>query len=92
MTDQELLDECKKGLNISLDSTDFNAMLTQKINIVKAYMIGAGVSDTAFTDESTQFLAMGIVILGVTDLWNLDSGVIRFSPVFNTLLIQLASG
>jgi hypothetical protein len=86
MTNIELLIECKKGLNIPTAATNFDGTLTQKILAVKSYMQGAGVSNVMLEDD----LAVGVIVMGVTDLWNLEGGEIKFSPVFNTLLTQLA--
>jgi uncharacterized membrane protein (DUF441 family) len=86
MTNEELLIEWKKGLNMPTTSTNFDGTLTQKILLVKSYMKGAGVSDEMMLDD----LAVGIIVLGVTDLWNLTSGDVKFSTVFNTLLTQLS--
>ena len=85
MTDEQLLIECKAGLGIQADSTDFDDVLNQKLLAVKAYMTGAGVSaDTMASD-----LAVGVIVMGVGDLWNDGGGGIKFSPAFHTLLIQL---
>lgn len=88
MTDSELLNECKKGLNIQEDSTAFDGVLTQKLLAVKSYMQRAGVSDEMMAND----LAVGVVVMGVGDLWNTGGGEIKFSPAFNTLLTQLALG
>lgn len=85
MTDAELLIECKKGLNIPTSSTNFDGVLMQKILAIKSYIKNAGVSDEMMADP----LAVGIIVMGVSDLWNLSGGEIKFSPVFNTLLSQL---
>jgi hypothetical protein len=81
-----MLDECKKGLNISLASTAFDNSLTQKMLAVKSFLIGAGVSESIIEDD----LAVGTIVLGVGDLWNLSSGEVKFSPAFYTMAIQLA--
>lgn len=88
MTDAELLIECKRGLNIQVDSADFDGVITQKILAVKSYMKRSGVSDVAMSDD----LAIGVIVVGVSDLWNLSGGEIKFSPIFNTLLTQLSIG
>lgn len=88
MTDAELLIECKKGLNIPLASTGFDGVLTQKLLAVKSFMGSSGVSSEAMSSD----LAVGAIVMGVTDLWNLEGGGIKFSPVFYTLLSQLAIG
>ena len=86
MTDAELLIECKKGLNIAAASTAQNGVLTQKLLAVKAFMINAGVAAEMLATD----LAVGAIVLGVIDVWNLEGGEIKFSPVFYTLLSQLA--
>lgn len=85
MTNTELLIECKKGLNIPVASTAFDSILNQKLLAVKGYMQGAGVSDALLESD----LAVAVIVLAVGDLWNVKSGEIKFSPVFNTLLGQL---
>ena len=86
MTDAELLVECKKGLGISTASTTHDGVLAQKIQIVKAFMSGAGVSDT------TGYVAIGAIVCGVTDLWNVSGGNIKFSPLFYDLVNQARIG
>jgi len=88
MTDAELLAECKKGLNIQVESLAFDGVLSQKLLAVKSYMKRAGVSDEMMVDD----LAVGVIVMGVADLWNVGGGEIKFSSAFNTLLSQLAIG
>ncbi|MBC2722028.1 phage gp6-like head-tail connector protein [Desulfosporosinus sp.] len=88
MTDAELLIECKIGLNIQPDSTAFDGVLTQKLLAVKSFMKRAGVVDEMLIDD----LAVGVMVMGVTDLWNSEGGGIKFSPAFHMLLSQLAMG
>lgn len=84
-----LLEECKIGLNIPLeDSADFDPVINQKIRVVKASMIKAGVTSERMESD----LAIGVIVMGVSDLWELKSGEVRFSTAFNTLLSQLALG
>lgn len=86
MTDADLLLECKKGLNIPVASVVFDGALMQKLAAVKSFMMGAGVSAESLRDP----LAVGAIVLGVTDLWSLTGGEIKFSPAFNTIVGQLA--
>lgn len=88
MADIDLLLECKKGLDIQSESTDFNSILNPKILIVKAFMLGAGVSEAKLNDD----LAVGIIVMGVADIWNSKGGEIKFSPLFYTMLGQLTAG
>ncbi|WP_379135991.1 hypothetical protein [Paenibacillus sp. sgz500958] len=64
----------------------FDGILLPKLLAVKSYMAGAGVSDEMMADDA----AIGAIVVGVTDLYNLNSGEIHFSAVFHLLLTQLA--
>lgn len=86
MSDVELLAACKTGLNIPEASTVFDAVLTQKLLAVKSFMQGAGVSSALLDDPA----AVGAIVIGVTDIYNLSGGEIKFSPLFFTLVTQLA--
>lgn len=86
MTDAELVLEAKKGLNLPLAGTAFDGVLFQKILAVKAYMKNAGVSDEAMNGD----LAVGVIVMGVVDLWSLGGGEVKFSPAFHLLLTQMA--
>jgi hypothetical protein len=87
MTDAELLTACKTGLNIPEASTAFNDVLNQKLLAVKGYMTGAGVSATVMGSD----LAIGVIVMGVADLWSVEGGGVKYSPAFNTLLGQLVA-
>lgn len=88
MTNEQLLEECKKGLNISIENTAMDPNLNQKIKTVKMFMSNAGVS----TENMNSDLAVGVIVMGVTDLWELKSGEVKFSPAFFTLVTQLSMG
>ncbi|MBT2735139.1 hypothetical protein [Bacillus sp. ISL-7] len=81
----DLLDECKIGLGISLNSSAFDGLLNQKIKAVQSFMKNAGVSDAKMNDD----LAVGVIVMGVADLWQTSPGEVRFSPALNTLINQL---
>ena len=83
---KNLLEECKKGLNIPIDSTSFDSVLNQKILAVKLFMQNAGVPENKLEND----LAIGTIVMGVNDLWELKSGEVKFSPVFYILVNQLA--
>jgi uncharacterized repeat protein (TIGR02543 family) len=85
MTNDQLLIECKKGLNISLGTTALDGALTQKLLAVKSYMKSAGVSEAKMSDD----LAVGVIVMGVADLWDINPGETKFSNLFYTLLSQL---
>lgn len=81
----ELLIECKKGLGISADSVDFDGLLNQKILTIRSYMKNAGVSAAKMEDD----LAVGVIVMGVADLWQTQGGAVKFSPAFQTIVNQL---
>ncbi|MFS1511883.1 hypothetical protein VQL36_05525 [Chengkuizengella sp. SCS-71B] len=85
MANEELLNQCKIGLNLSFESTEFDSILTQKLLAVQSFMRNAGVSESKMDDP----LAVSVIVMGVGDLWQIDSGEVKFSPAFNTLLTQL---
>ena len=86
MTTEELLVEAKKGLNIPADSTAFDGVIKQKVLAVSAYAQNAGVSETQLATD----IGVGLIVMGVADLWNLQGGGTSFSPAFNMILAQLA--
>ena len=88
MPELDLLNECKKGLSIPIESTDFDSLLNQKLLAVKLYMKTAGGSDEKLTND----LAVAVMVMGVSDVWELKAGEVKFSPVFFTLVSQLAMG
>lgn len=83
--DDKTLKEIKYGLGMTGNSTGADETLKQKIATVESYLIGSGISNTMMNDP----LAIGCIVVGVTDIWNLKSGEIHFSPVFQMLLEQL---
>lgn len=85
MTDAELLIECKKGLGVPLALTASDAVIMQKLLTVKSFMKGAGIADETMANDA----AVGALVCGVTDIWNLEGGNIKFSPLFYILLNQL---
>jgi len=84
---EELRTACKIGLNIQTDSTAFNSVLDQKINLVQGYMLGAGVSQEQLDTE----MGISVLALGVGDSWNLSAGETKFSTAFHALLTQLTA-
>jgi hypothetical protein len=80
-----LVEECKNGLGISPDSFVFDGLLIQKIKAIQSYMKNAGVSDTKMNDD----LAVGVIVMGVADIWEIQGGTAKFSPIFHNLLTQL---
>ena len=83
MTEAELLIEVKKGLGVTGPTQD--GTILRHLKDVKAYMASAGVRSDILESEAS----VGVILRGVADLWNLESGTVRFSPYFMQRLIQL---
>jgi hypothetical protein len=86
MAGVDLVAECKKALGIAGAVTAFDDRITQKAAIVKGYMQNAGVSDAVIDSD----MAVGVIAMGVIDMWSLEGGAAKFSPAFHTLLAQLS--
>lgn len=79
----DLLTKVREGLGYS--SQHLDSVIKPKMLGVAGYMLNAGVSEEQLISDT------GIVALtiGVSDLWNQESGKESFSPNFSNLLIQL---
>lgn len=89
MTTDELIIEVKKGLGISIDSNEkIDQVIKQKVLAVKSFMKNAGVTDENMNSD----LAIGVIVMGVNDIWESKAGEVKFSPAFSTLITQIASG
>lgn len=85
MTDGEQLQIVKQMLFGTDAGTFRDAMLTAFINEVKDFMLHAGVKESVINAESS----VGVLALGVSDLWNYQSGGVKFSEYFKQRVIQL---
>ncbi|KUP24998.1 hypothetical protein [Paenibacillus sp. DMB5] len=81
MTNDELLEEVKAGLTDV--GTHNNATLMPKVLAAKAYMLNAGVSLAQLESD----LGIATLTIGVSDLWNINSGEVAFSPAFTDMLL-----
>lgn len=79
-----LLDKVKTGLGITGSYHD--ELLQLYINEVLEFIKDAGVSDRVANSDVTT----GLIIRGVSDLWNYGSGGADLSPYFVSRVIQLA--
>lgn len=79
MSENELLEQVKSGLNIYGDLLD--ATLTVYINEVKNHMLDSGVPSSFFDNNS----CVGIITIGVNDLYYKGS----LSAYFDRRLFQL---
>ncbi len=82
--DFDLLTRIKSVLGISGKfHDDALGILAQE---VKFYLRDAGCSDMAVNGEA----AVGCIVRGVADMWNLGSGTVELSPYFRERAAQLA--
>ena len=84
VADAELLAKVKNVLGVS--GTFHDEALKVLIADVKYYLQDAGCSDDAVNGEA----AIGCIIRGVADLWNIGSGTVNLSPYFKERAAQLA--
>lgn len=84
MTDIELLEEVKVGLNIYSNIPEFNRTISNYIREVKQFMLDGGVNSSFFDTEK----CIGIVTIGVGDLYRNGS----LSDYFYKRLYQLKYG
>ena len=84
LTDVELLAKVRLGLGISGDYHDETLKLY--IEEVKAFMLDAGVPDETIRSSTS----VGVIIRGVSDLWNYASGGVELSKYFIQRVNQLA--
>jgi hypothetical protein len=81
MTDAEILEKVKQGL--SVDGTDNDDTLKIKTMAVKQYMLNAGITQSAIETE----LGIATLTIGVSDIWLLTPGEIKFSFAFDMCLM-----
>lgn len=83
MTDAELLEKVKDGLNVS--GIYNNNVLLPKVLAVKGYMLNAGIT----LEQIESDLGIVCLTIGVNDIWNLSSGEVKFSFAFDMIVTQL---
>lgn len=81
MNDENILEKVKAGLSVGGIFND--GTLKIKTIAVKQYMLNAGVSQEQIETD----LGIATLTVGVTDLWNLSSGEIKFSFAFDMCLM-----
>ena len=84
MTDEELLDKVKTGLNIT--GTYQDDTLKTYIADVKNFLVDAGVGNEIVNSSDS----VGVIIRGVSDLWNYGMGSAEVSQYFIQRAVQLA--
>ena len=85
MTDTEILTVVKQMLFGTATGTFRDDLLTAYINEVKNFMRNAGVDETVIISAGS----VGVIALGVSDLWNYQSGGVKLSEYFKQRVIQL---
>ena len=88
MTDEQitaLVTECKIGLGMQEDETAFDGVILQKVKTVLSFLRRAGVSEETLESED----AVGVIVMGVGDIWNQEAGSVKFSPAYISMASQL---
>lgn len=85
MTDAQILTTVKQMLFGTDAGTFRDDLLTAYINEVKDFMKNAGVPESVISSNS----AVGIIAIGVSDLWNYQAGGVKLSEYFIQRVIQL---
>ena len=83
MTDEELLNKVKTGLGIT--GTYQDETLKIYIEDVKNFLVDSGVPDEIVNGSDS----VGVIIRGVSDLWNYGIGSAEFSQYFIQRAVQL---
>ena len=87
MSDNEILNAVKTMLFGTTAGNFRDSLISLYINEVKDFMLNAGVSPNALKSEKS----VGVIALGVNDLWNYQAGGVKWSEYFKQRLIQLAA-
>lgn len=87
MSDNEILNAVKTMLFGTTTGTFRDGLIRLYINEVKDFMINAGVSRRIVKSEKS----VGVIALGVNDLWNYQAGGVKFSEYVKQRVIQLAA-
>lgn len=86
MTDNEILNVVKTMLFGTAAASFRDELLRMYINEIKDFMKNAGVANDIITSERS----VGVIALGVNDLWNYQAGGVRLSEYFTQRVIQLS--
>lgn len=81
MSDEELLEKVKIGLSVGGSFNDDTLII--KTMAVKQYMLNAGITEEVLETD----LGIATLTVGVMDLWNLNSGEVKFSYAFDLCLM-----
>ena len=85
MTDTEILTVVKQMLFGTATGTFRDDLLTAYINEIKDFMRNAGVNESVIVSARS----VGVIALGVSDLWNYQAGGVKLSEYFKQRVIQL---
>lgn len=79
MTDNEILEKVKAGLGLSSSPEG----LLIKTIAVKQIMLNAGITQVQLETE----LGIATLTVGVSDLWNVAAGEVKFSDAWSNILM-----
>lgn len=85
MTDAQILTVVKQMLFGTDAGTFRDDLLNAYIVEVKDFMRAAGVNESVIVSNNS----VGVIALGVSDLWNYQSGGVKLSEYFKQRVIQL---
>lgn len=85
LTEDQILTEVKNALGIKTNYQD--ETIKPFLKDVIFYLSNAGVSALVINSSAS----VGVIIRGVSDLWNYGSGGTTLSPYFKERVIQLAT-
>lgn len=89
MTKQELLEKVKVGLgNVP---SHLNETINLYIDEVINYLLSAGVNKKLLAEDNIDERCVGVIIRGVSDLWNYGNGDTKLSDYFYQRADQLRS-
>lgn len=86
MTDAEILTVVKQMLFGTSAGTFRDDLLNAYIVEIKDFMRAAGVQESVIISRES----VGVIALGVSDLWNYQSGGVKLSEYFKQRVIQLS--
>ena len=86
MTDNEILTTVKTMLFGTATGTFRDNLILAYIAEIKDFMLNAGVPSDVITAQTS----VGVIALGVNDLWNYQAGGVKLSDYFKQRVTQLA--
>lgn len=85
MTEEEILNKVIKSLGLTVEF--HKDIIEPFFEEVKFFLLGAGVPEKVVLSSAS----VGVLIRGVSDLWNYGTGNASLSPYFKERVIQLTT-